>query len=161
MNTLWKLSPAMADTFFKPMSIPYNWSRQVAGRVFRITVIKWMPGVKIRLQWHSGRAGGNVAWGYFEPYWLPANRGAWGKMKWPVLNWRICIFLFGYADEPQFGDYFKILKQSWWCVLDTIWVSQCITYKFNYIYIEGEIQDLIVFHQLIVQQNWLAISILS
>ena len=31
----------------------------------------WMPRVKIRLQWQSGRAGGNVAWGYFKLYLLP------------------------------------------------------------------------------------------
>ena len=32
----WKLSPAGADTFFKPMSIPFKWSRQVAGRIGRL-----------------------------------------------------------------------------------------------------------------------------
>ena len=41
------------------------------GRALCITVTKWMHGVKIRLQWQSGRTGGNVVWGYFEPYWLP------------------------------------------------------------------------------------------
>jgi len=35
---LWKLSPAIADTFFKPMSIPLKWSRQVADRSGRFVL---------------------------------------------------------------------------------------------------------------------------
>jgi hypothetical protein len=45
-----KVTPARAETFFRPMSIPLKWSMQVAGRVPCITVTKWIAGVKIRLQ---------------------------------------------------------------------------------------------------------------
>ena len=75
MITLWELSPARAwaDTFFRPMSIPLKMveAGRGPGRTLCTTVTNWMPGVKTRLQCQYVRTVGNVAWGYFEPYWLP------------------------------------------------------------------------------------------
>ena len=88
MITLWKLSPARANTFFKPMSIPFKWSMQVAGRALCITVTKWMPG------WKSVYSDSleELEEMLLEDILNHIDCQPWAEMKWPVLNWRIGIF---------------------------------------------------------------------
>ena len=88
MITLWKLSPARANTFFKPMSIPLKWSRQVAGRALCITVTKWMPG------WKSVYSDSmeELEEMLLEDILNHINCQPWAEMKWLMLNWRIGIF---------------------------------------------------------------------
>ena len=96
MIKFWKLSPAIEDTLFKPITIPLKWLRQVAGKALCITGIKWIIGVKIPFtvtvlkNWRKGCLRN------FEPYWL--STGVRHEMTGAELeDWYID---FGYADGP-------------------------------------------------------------